>query len=167
MSEDPLAFLRELLRQPRLRPSKEGRCYDNQEERTRAQIRERLQRYGYLDLDKMTIAELKQAANFLGVVTSEFLEKSEFVEAVSQRRGTGCPLCLSDFEIGEPLYITKCGHSAHFECLVKWFEASSLAEGGDPKCPSCNQNPFKRPSATVAVERGNESAERSRKRSRP
>jgi hypothetical protein len=167
MNEDPLAFFHELLRQRHHRPTKEGRCYDNQEERTRAQIQKRLQRYSYLDVNKMTIAELKQAVNCLGVDTSEFLEKSEFVEAVSQRRGTGCPLCLSDFKIGEPLYITKCGHSAHFECLVKWFEASSLTEGGDPKCPSCNQNPFKRPSAAVAAEQGNESAERSRKRRRP
>ena len=44
-----------------------------------------------------------------------------------------CAICVTDINENEGRYITKCGHSFHLECILPWFERSTI-------CPMCRED---------------------------
>jgi hypothetical protein len=61
-----------------------------------------------------------------------------------------CAICLESFTNGEPIFITKCNHNFHPDCIRKWCSTSEIC-----KCPMCNavfeQNPFPPPPNVFAA----------------
>lgn len=55
-----------------------------------------------------------------------------------------CPVCLSDFQIGDELRILPCAHAFHLKCVDEWLlgkgrpaAESATAVRGLPTCPMC------------------------------
>jgi hypothetical protein len=47
-----------------------------------------------------------------------------------------CAVCLSEWQAGEKVKITLCGHCFHSECLDEWL-VRQLCDGKDISCPLC------------------------------
>lgn len=43
-----------------------------------------------------------------------------------------CVVCFSDYEVGDNIIITPCGHRVHTACATQWFEQST-------SCPTCRE----------------------------
>jgi len=46
--------------------------------------------------------------------------------------GEHCPVCMSEYEVGEVLRTLSCGHCFHSDCITHWLTTSST------KCPLDN-----------------------------
>lgn len=47
-----------------------------------------------------------------------------------------CPVCLNDFADSDIVYVVRCGHCAHDECLKGWL-TNQLKRKEQPNCPVC------------------------------
>lgn len=99
-------------------------------------IAKELQTVPYWNANELNVKNLKQACNFLGIPTTSFSEKKEFVDAINSRRNKECSVCLTEFTKDEGVKITLCGHAYHEECLQGSARIQAHA-GFMPKCPMC------------------------------
>ena len=44
-----------------------------------------------------------------------------------------CSICLEEYENGQRVYITKCYHKYHIECLSYWYKKNK-------NCPLCREH---------------------------
>lgn len=47
-----------------------------------------------------------------------------------------CPVCMVDFADSDIIYLARCGHCAHDECLKSWL-TNQLKRKEQPNCPVC------------------------------
>jgi hypothetical protein len=55
-------------------------------------------------------------------------------ECVMKRFGMTCPICITDFKIGDRLLAGRCGHRLHEDCYAEFVETSP-----DLNCPECRE----------------------------
>lgn len=145
------------------RPSrKTATVFRTQQERAAAHVSARLGKHFFVPVAEMSLRDLKTTCDFLGIVYGSFLEKTEFVAAVEERRGKACTICGEDFVKDEQLRVTNCGHFGHEKCMAEWFGKSSETTGSAPVCWICRQDPFARPDAAETAERANRGKKRAR-----
>lgn len=51
----------------------------------------------------------------------------------SNHNAIECSICYVDFEKGEELYLTTCGHLFHKNCLRPWLQINTV-------CPNCRED---------------------------
>lgn len=110
--------------------------YTCDEERVKNYINKNLQTIPFWDAKTLQTKQLKQACNFLGIDTKAFTEKTEFVEAIDERRNKECAICISLFEKDEKVKVLLCGHLLHAECLHS-FARTISSQNAMPRCPTC------------------------------
>ena len=157
-------LMQDLVDGERRRMQAAPRAFKNQEERMTFQVRTRLGKHFFTPVSRMSLADLKKSCDFLAIRTDGFLDKSEFIRAIDERRGDACVSCGEDFAPGEELRVTACGHFGHEQCLIDWCCKSSTERGGAPICWSCRRDPFTRPAEADKVEQANVAAGRKRAR---
>ncbi|EFN53942.1 hypothetical protein CHLNCDRAFT_136184 [Chlorella variabilis] len=92
------------------------------------------------ELERMSVAELKQLLKKRGVACEHCLEKRELVERGAEggnSSAASCSICCEDYESGDVLRVLPCGHRYHLECVDKWFLAST-DYSRPPACPLCS-----------------------------
>jgi len=141
------------------------KLYSCDEERIKDYIDNQLQTVPFWAAEEQSIKNLKQACNFLGVPTTAFSEKKEFVEAIKSRRNKECSVCLSSFLKDEEVKVTLCGHLYHEDCLQGSARIQARA-GFMPKCPMCRVRIDTESKRAQEVTDENKASEESRKRRR-
>lgn len=63
----------------------------------------------------------------------ESIGVKQLTQAELEGRELACAICLSDFEAGEQVRKTQCGHQFHVACIDVWLRQCS-------SCPLCNQD---------------------------
>lgn len=93
-------------------------------------------------LDRLRMfAELVNANETQGHADADFLSSlapKAATQADLREFGDELCFCMVDYEIGDKVVTTPCGHHYHEECLKKWLEGST-------KCPVCNKEVRARP----------------------
>ena len=147
---------------PRAPDEAPKRLFTNDRERVRDYIQKQLQTICYWEAETASVKYLKQACNFLGIPTEGFSEKSEYIEAVKERRNKECSICMEEFKVDEPVKVTHCGHLYHEDCL-QGSAVTQSAAGFMPKCAMC-RTPIDRVNEHAGkVKRKNEATEEARK----
>ena len=70
-------------------------------------------------------------------------QKGECTSYFDEQINESCPICYEPVEEKEYIYIGKCGHAAHEECLEKWID-TIRRKGGNYTCPVCRGQVFRR-----------------------
>jgi len=110
--------------------------YHATEANTDKYVAEQLQSVAFWNAATLTSKQLRQACAALAIPTRAFSEKSEFVDAINERRGTACAVCFADFESDEVLTVTNCGHLFHSEC-IRDAMVEKARRHVTPSCPTC------------------------------
>ena len=101
--------------------------------------------------DKCSISQLKKMLEIrtncnggsTGVVTQDFVEKRELVDAVRKCRkcSDSCIICFEEYNTGDPIRVLpRCGHEFHVECVDQWaytYASSANRRNQQPSCPLC------------------------------
>jgi hypothetical protein len=61
-------------------------------------------------------------------------EELQNEECVLKRFGRTCPICITDYKIGDRLLAGRCGHRLHEDCYAEFIETSP-----DLNCPECRK----------------------------
>eukprot|EP01025_Chloroclados_australasicus_P042761 TRINITY_DN4548_c0_g1_i1.p2 TRINITY_DN4548_c0_g1~~TRINITY_DN4548_c0_g1_i1.p2 ORF type:complete len:248 (-),score=16.87 TRINITY_DN4548_c0_g1_i1:936-1679(-) len=94
------------------------------------------------DLMQMSVHELKEYMNKLGIQSRGLLEKEELVNQVIEKGGSTwqtCSICFDDYQSGDAIRRLPCMHTYHIECIDRWL-LSSTDLSRLPACPFCNTN---------------------------
>jgi len=143
---------------------KNVRVYKTDEERMEAFVDTKVQTVVFWSVDDLSLKELRQAANAMGVDTSQFLQKEEFKSAIDERRNKSCPICFDDYTKNEEVSVTLCGHFYHKDCLKSHVRSCVQRRPGEmATCALGCGSLKKRPERAVEVEEANQSAKRARR----
>ena len=66
--------------------------------------------------------------------------------------GDDCPICLSEFLVGEETKRLRCGHSFHVECINQWILKGHGWQTTLPSCPMCKAVPHDPPGQPSAAQ---------------
>jgi len=79
-----------------------------------------------------------------GELTIEYIDEKTEIPTFEDEKDGLCPICYSELykELPRTLMKTKCGHSFHMECLIKWAltKANDNIYEGNIICPMCRQS---------------------------
>jgi hypothetical protein len=142
------------------------RVFGSDEERMKHKVQTGMQTIYFWEAKSQTIKELKKACSAFGIDFSSFLEKSDFVSAVSDRVPSACPICFEEFVVGNPVVVTGCAHFGHKSCMQDWAMRNFHDTGGVPKCPVCTSAMLGVPKRIKDVKKSNDRSERKKRKRR-
>ncbi|KAE8671106.1 Detected protein of confused Function [Hibiscus syriacus] len=75
--------------------------------------------------------KIQPSSSLLSPRKSEVSKVTESKESMTEEEDA-CPICLEEYDTGNPKLITKCEHHYHLSCILEWMERSDT-------CPMYDQ----------------------------